>query len=126
MKNQSKLLLAKKFGIISDPTGTQFQKHAKDYIAVIEKNPQDLESFDRLLSSTFIERTGNQTRARLKRDPNIFRTDRVVWETLEGSRKDDGLDITSESAASILSLAVQKGSGMSPEESLELVKSICQ
>ena len=113
-----------KYGMISEPN-LRFKKHAKDYISVIVENPQDWESFERLLSSVYKDRTGNY-RARLTRDRIYSRTDRFVWRILEESRTSDGSDITAESAASILALAVHTGSGMSPEESLELVRSICQ
>ena len=123
-KELEKLKRREEFGMISNHNGS-FKKHAKDYISVIVENPQDWESFERLLSSVYKDRTGNY-RARLTRDRIYSRTDKFVWRILEESRTSDGSDITAESAASILALAVHTGSGMSPEESLELVRSICQ
>ena len=69
--------------------------------------------------------SGQNVRAGAKRrNPGIAKTDRLVWEAFEESKTEYGADITFDSAASILSLAVQKGSGMSPEESLKLAQKV--
>ena len=82
----------------------------------------DIEGFEGTLGSEYKKRTNGMDRGRWRGNPDNKRTDKFVWETFD--RKRGSLDVASKSSAvSILASAVHKASGMSLEESVQLIKS---